>query len=88
MTNQLRRASSSIEAQLAEGSRMDTSAHRKLYYSRSYASSAEVDCFLELAKDLGYIENESYKSLNAQVNRVSYLINKLHKSCSTLSQPS
>lgn len=80
VTSQLRRATSSIGAQIAEGSRMNTSAHRKIYYERAYASAAEVDNFLELSLDLGYLTSDSYQELLSSINRVSYLLKKLIES--------
>src|SRR3989338_3703908 len=61
LVSQMQRASSSIGAQLAEGSRMPTKPHQKLYYDRAYSSGAEVDNFLELAHDLKYISDEEYE---------------------------
>ncbi|MBU0767236.1 four helix bundle protein [Patescibacteria group bacterium] len=83
ITSQLRRAASSIGAQIVEGSRMSTAPHRKIYYERAYASAAEVDNFLELASDLGYLNEEIYKQLLDQLNCVSFLLFKLIKSCSS-----
>lgn len=77
ITSQLRRASTSIGAQLAEGSLMPTMAHRLLYYQRAYASASEVDNFLELSKDLGYLQDEEYKNLLEQLYKASYLLSKL-----------
>jgi len=59
---------------------MSTSAHRKIYYERAYASASEVDNFLELSFDLGYSDSEKYKELLSLVNRVSYLLKKLIES--------
>ncbi len=81
--SQLRRATSSIGAQIAEGSQMPSKQHRKLYYDRSYASAAEVDNFLELSKDLGYLATDLYKNLLAQLNRVSFLLSRLSQSQQT-----
>jgi len=77
ITKQLRNASSSIGAQIAEGSRMSTQPHRKIYYERAYSSAAEVDNFLELALDLNYLSEDLYKQLLHQINKVSYLLQKL-----------
>lgn len=77
ITKQLRNASSSIGAQIAEGSQMRTQPHRKLYYERAYSSAAEVDNFLELAIDLEYLNEDKYKKLLHQVNKVSYLLQNL-----------
>lgn len=61
---------------------MPTAVHRKLYYDRAYASAAEVDNFLELAKDLLYIDEQSYLLLLEKINRLSYLVYRLSDSCS------
>lgn len=69
---------------------MPTIAHRKLYYDRAYASVAEVDNFLELAKDLAYINDETYRSLLIQLNKVGFLMKKLavsQKSPTPLTSP-
>lgn len=81
LKSQLRSAASSIGAQIAEGSRMSTAQHRKLYYDRAYASAAEVDNFLELAHDLRYLSDADYEELLERLNRVSFLIHKLSNSC-------
>ncbi len=81
LTSQLRRAASSTKAQIAEGSRMSTAAHRKSYYERAYASNAEVDSFIELAIDLEYIDTTTYESFLDHINRVGYLTHKLIQSC-------
>ena len=77
ITSQMRRASSSIAAQLAEGSRMPTMSHRKLYYDRSYASAAELDSFFDLVKDLQYIEENDYRLGIEKINKVSFLLKRL-----------
>ena len=81
LTDQLRRSASSTDGQIAEGSRMPTKKHRKSNYDRAYASTAEVDCFLELALDLKFLPPATYKDLLQKVNAVSYLTHKLSQSC-------
>ncbi len=81
LISQLRRAASSTAAQIAEGSRMSTMAHKRLYYERAYASNAEVDNFLELVKDLEYINPSTYQDLLKHINQVGFLIHKLIQSC-------
>jgi len=82
--SQLRDAASSVGAQLAEGSRMPTKPHKKLYYDRAYASAAEVDNFLELAHDLKYLTDKEYSAALEMVNKVSYLIYRLSASLKPL----
>ena len=86
ITDQLKRASSSIGAQIAEGSRMPTPQHRKLYYDRAYASTAEVDNFLELAHDLQYLGDDAYKVCLEKVNHIAFLLYKLSRSCRVVSK--
>jgi four helix bundle protein len=81
ITSQLRRASSSIAAQITEGSRMTTMNHRKSYYDRAYASAAEVDYFLELAHDLEFLPAEKYEEFAKKINYVSALVLGLAQSC-------
>ena len=81
VVDQLRRAASSIGAQLAEGSCMRTPIHRKSFYDRAHGSAAEVDNFLELAHDLQYLETTQYDVLLNKINRVSFLVQALSNSC-------
>jgi|SRR3989344_1426694 len=82
ITDQLRRAASSIGAQIAEGSRMETQMHRKLYYNRAYASAAEVANFLHLAHDLGHLSGTDYEALLKKLHFISVMIYRLAQSCS------
>lgn len=81
ITDQLRRAASSIGAQLAEGSCMKTSVHRKSFYDRAHGSAAEVDNFLELSHDLQYLNTTQYDVLLQKINHVSFLVQALSHSC-------
>jgi four helix bundle protein len=87
MTSQLQRASSSIAAQIAEGSRMPTAEHRRLYYDRAYASAAEVDYFLELAHDLHYLNDDEYDRLLNEIHYASALVHRLSVSCTEKNMP-
>ncbi len=81
ITSQLQRASSSIAAQIAEGSQMPSAKHRKIYYDRAYATAAETDYFLELAHDLKYVQDEEYACLLNEVRHTSAIIHRLSVSC-------
>jgi len=79
ITSQLRRASSSVTANIAEGfARYHFKDKIKFYYN-SRGSVAEVQNFLLLAKDLGYITLETCTSLGEKSNEVGKLINGLVK---------
>lgn len=80
IVSQLRRASSSITANIAEGfSRYHFKDKIRFYYN-SRGSVSEVQNFLLLAKDLKYIDLETCKTLGEKANEVGKLINGLIKS--------
>src|SRR5882762_6562457 len=60
MISQLRRAASSVGANLAEGSSRHTAKDQHHFYWMAKGSLAEVDNLLELAHDLGYIADAEY----------------------------
>lgn len=80
LVQQLRRASSSIMANLAEGSAMPTKAHQISFYSRAKGSTVEVDNFIELSFDLKYVSQEEYDDIVDHCARIIHLISRLIKS--------
>ncbi len=80
MVSQLRRASSSITANIAEGfSRYHFKDKVKFYY-QARGSVAEVQNFLILAMDLGFINRDVCQKLGEQSHEAKKLINGLIKS--------
>jgi len=80
ITSQLRRAASSIAANIAEGfARYHFKDKTKFYYN-ARGSVAEVQNFLLLAKDLGCIDLKTCKELGEKANETSKLINGLIRS--------
>ena len=80
LVSQMRRAAISIVANIAEGfSRYHYKDKIKFYY-QSRASVSEVQTFLLLAKDLGYINFETCKNLGEKANQARRLINGLIRS--------
>ncbi|MEI8343517.1 MAG: four helix bundle protein [Candidatus Moraniibacteriota bacterium] len=79
ITSQLRRASSSVTANIAEGFARYHFKDKIRFYYNSRGSIAEVQNFLLLAKDLGYITLEKCTSLGEKSNEVGKLINGLVK---------
>ena len=77
MTSQMRRAASSITANIAEGSAMPTKAHRIAFYTRARGSAVEVDNFAELAFDLQYLTKEEFDDLLDHCARISHLTTRL-----------
>ena len=77
LVSQLRRAATSIMANLAEGSAMSTKVHRNAFYTRARGSAVEVDNFVELCWELRLMQEQEYADLIDHVARVIYLITKL-----------
>jgi four helix bundle protein len=79
LTSQLRRASSSVEANLAEGSARGSDADFARFIQIAVGSVCEVDCHLLLAKDLGYLETEPYERILVVVQEVRRMLIALLK---------
>ncbi len=63
MTSQLRRAASSISANIAEGFGRSSKNDKLHFYTMAYGSLLEVKNFLYLAEKLGYIQKDSLDKL-------------------------
>jgi four helix bundle protein len=80
VVSQLRRAVSSITANIAEGFARFHFKDKVRFYYQARGSIAEVQNFLFLARDLEYITKEQDKELREQADDVSRLINGLIRS--------
>src|SRR5436189_6038276 len=77
LTNQLRRSSSSIDANIAEGCGKNTKRDLANFLNISVSSSNEAEYFLILAKVLGYITLVNYDILEILINEVKSMIRAL-----------
>lgn len=73
LTNQIRRASVSIAANIVEGHARSSRKERLQFLNIANGSLVEVEYYLELARDLAYITSERYQTLERQ----RFLIGKL-----------
>ena len=80
IVSQLRRAASSITANIAEGFSRYHFKDKIRFYYQARGSVAEVQNFLLLAKDLSYIDLETCRELGERANKVRQLINGLIRS--------
>lgn len=80
IVSQLRRAVSSITANIAEGFARFHFKDKVRFYYQARASVAEVQNFLLLAKDLGFIDSLICVEKNKKASEVSQLINGLIRS--------
>lgn len=78
--SQLKRASSSITANIAEGFARYHYKDKIRFYYQARGSAAEVQNFLLLAKDLHFIDIEICKKLGLKAKEAQQLINGLIRS--------
>ena len=74
LTNQLRRAASSIPANIAEGCGKNTQADLANFLNISLGSANETEYFLILSKDLNYLTEEQFSILSNGINEVKAML--------------
>jgi four helix bundle protein len=80
LTSQIRRASVSIPANIAEGFSKKTKADKARFYNIAKSSLEEVRYYLILSGDLGYTENSN---LFSQLEEISRLLHSYTKNLLT-----
>lgn len=80
LTSQLRRASASIAANLAEGCGRATEGDFRRFVDIASGSACEVEYHLLLARDLSELQETVYQELNQAINEVKKMLNALGKS--------
>ena len=86
ITDQLRRASSSVTANIAEGCGRNTNKDKKNFFYLARGSIKEVQSFLILAKDLDYITPQNFNDYWKQSKISEMLISGLIRSLSRQSK--
>ena len=79
LTNQLRRATTSIVLNIAEGSGSGSDKEFNRFLSMSLRSSYEVMCGIEIVKKLGYFTIEDADDLNKKCEEICAMISGLKK---------
>ncbi len=74
LTNQLRRASSSIPANIAEGCGKNTPSDFANFLNISLGSANETEYFLILSKDLNYLSENDFNLLSDNINEVKAML--------------
>jgi four helix bundle protein len=77
LTSQLRRASVSIAANIAEGCGRQSDADFNRFLHVAMGSSAEVECLLMLAADLRLLDRDALQSLHSELTAVRRMRNAL-----------
>src|SRR5690554_2878500 len=76
---QIKRATDSIGANIAEGSGRSSNIDQGHFTNMSYASALEVIYHLTIAYQLGYINKEDYAHLRKDIDKISNKLNALYK---------
>jgi four helix bundle protein len=74
LTNQIRRASVSIESNLAEGCGRNGDKEFSRFVDLAQGSAYEVRCQLFIARDLGYLSVDKFELLLSKINEVSRMM--------------
>jgi four helix bundle protein len=86
LSQQLRRATVSVVANIVEGCGRETAPEYARFLSIAYASSREAQYEIDLASRLGYIKNEVGNDLNGKAADVARLLNRLLGSVKTFAR--
>ena len=81
--DQVRRAATSITANLAEGSGRQSVKEKIHFIEIAFGSMTEVFCELQTACDLNYIEEEQLDALRRQFTEVAKMMSGLKKTFET-----
>ena len=79
LCDQIKRSSSSIPANIAEGNERKTTKEFTQFLYNAKGSLAETKYHLLLAKDLNYISIEEYQKLSQQTSDISKMLSSLIK---------
>ncbi|HEY6247188.1 MAG TPA: four helix bundle protein [Pyrinomonadaceae bacterium] len=82
LTSQLRRASVSIVANVAEGAARSAKEFRQ-FLSHSQGSASEVDTELVISHRLAYLKKSDYERLSEQLDHIGRMITRLSQSLTT-----
>jgi four helix bundle protein len=77
LTAQIRRASVSIPANIAEGCGRDGDAEFNRFLQIAMGSSSELECLLSLALDLRYMSSADHQALASRLTSLRKMLNAL-----------
>ena len=77
LTSQMRRAASSVSANIAEGCGRGSDADLSRFLQIAFGSISELDCHLILARDLTLLNVERYDKIYSQVIEVRRMLASL-----------
>lgn len=83
LRSQIRRSSSSIAANIAEGQGRRLAREFHQFLGNARGSLLELDTHIELAFRVGYIDEKQHKEIQERINEVGRILNGLMRSIKT-----
>lgn len=81
LCDQLRRAVISVPSNIAEGSGRTSSKDQAHFFEMAFGSLMEVSCQVDIAHDLGYVEQEDLEQVERKVRAIAALLSGLRNKC-------
>lgn len=79
LCDQLRRAVISVPSNIAEGSGRTSSKDQAHFFEMAFGSLMEVSCQMDIACDLGYIEQLELNQVEEQTHRIAAMLSGLRR---------
>jgi len=83
LCDQLRRAVISVPSNIAEGSGRTSAKDQAHFFEMAFCSLMELSCQMDIAFDLGYINQNELTQLEEQVSKIAALLSGLRRKCLT-----
>ena len=83
LCDQLRRAVISILSNIAEGSGRTSAKNQAHFFEMAFGSLMELSCQMDIACDLGYIEQLELNQVEDQTHRIAAMLSGLRRKCLT-----
>ncbi|MBI5222723.1 MAG: four helix bundle protein [Candidatus Magasanikbacteria bacterium] len=83
LTSQMRRSAVSIPSNIAEGRRRGSKKDYRQFLVVAYASGAELETQVEIAKRLAFGKNLNYTKVDGLLNEVMRMLNKMTNELNT-----
>ena len=83
LCDQLRRSVISVPSNIAEGSGRTSAKDQAHFFEMAFGSLMEVSCQMDIACDLGYINQTELLKVEEQVSRIAAMLSGLRRKCLT-----
>ena len=83
LCDQLRRSVISVPSNIAEGSGRTSAKDQAHFFEMAFGSLMEVNCQMDIACDLGYIDQTELLKVEEQVSRIAAMLSGLRRKCLT-----